>query len=95
MKWYIEKPLSRFAFWDGGLDRAKQLTEAELDRLDDMLPEVFGEEIPEAGEVNDLFWFNFSEVCRLLGYGCNDADEPVRPGDEPDEDEEDEGEGDQ
>lgn len=79
MKYYVEQSLANFKFWEGGKDRADNLTCEELEKLDGLLPQVFGEEPPSDNEINDLFWFDFKTVCSLLGYGCDDRDDPVRP----------------
>ena len=77
MKYTCDNNLTNFKFWSGAEDRAKALTRDELDRLDDLLPDMFGDDLPSDTDINDLFWFEFPEVCHLLGYACKD-DEPIR-----------------
>lgn len=76
MKYIVDKPLTSFEFWSGAADRAKALTYSELEQLDDMLPELLGEEASDT-DINDTFWFDFPVVCHLLGYACVD-DDPIR-----------------
>lgn len=74
MKYTCEDNLTNFKFWSGAADRVKDLTYDELDRLDDILPEYFGdEELPSDTDINDMFWFDFSTVCHALGYAYIDG----------------------
>lgn len=77
MKYYVEESLSDFDFWGGAADRAKNLDSSELDQFEDMISDYIGDE-PSQTEINDLFWYDFKEVCHALGYACDDADDPVR-----------------
>ena len=65
MKIYFDKPLSQFEFWSGAKDRADLLTIQELDRIGDILG-VENREWEDV-ELNDLFWFDFEHVCKLIG----------------------------
>lgn len=86
MEYIVEKPLSDFSFWSGAQDRAKQLTPDELDKIEDVLPELFGEKTPTETEINDLFWFDFKTVCELAGIEVDENDDVVRDnGDDDDE----------
>lgn len=64
--------LSNFEFWSGGADTAKALTTAQLETLDNVLPEAMGwnvpDNIPSSTEINDLFWFDDDFIARLLGF---------------------------
>lgn len=63
---YIKKEsLTNFKFWGGAVDRAKLLTYSELEKLDEILPNVFFE-TPTDTNINDLFWFEFDSVCRYI-----------------------------
>ena len=77
MKYACEENLTNFKFWSGAEDRAKALTYNELNKLDYLLPDMFGDDLPSATDINDMFWFEFPEVCHLLGYACKDG-EPIR-----------------
>lgn len=77
MKIYTDTALRFFEFWSGGADRAAKLTDDELDRLDDILPDVFPDGLSEV-ELNDLFWFDFATVCELLGYEYDEATDEIK-----------------
>ena len=89
MTYTIEKPLSQFEVWSGAKDRTDPLTIEQLDRLDDLLPEVLGEN-PTDTEINDLFWFEEDFIARLLGFDSWEALERYNDS-EDNEDDEDEG----
>lgn len=67
MQWIVEDSLTNFPFWSSAADRAKMLTHSELQELDELLSEHYGENVPPASEINDLFMFKFGDVCSLLG----------------------------
>ena len=71
MIYTVEKPLSQFEFWSGAKERTDHLTIEQLDRLDDLLPEVLGEN-PTDTEINDLFWFEEDFIAEVLGYNSFD-----------------------
>ena len=72
MKYTVEKPLSSFDFWSGAVTNAQELTSRELDDLDDILPEYFGEEVTDT-DINDMFWFEFETIVHALGYAYIDG----------------------
>lgn len=72
MKFTVEKPLSSFDFWSGAVTNAQELTSRELDDLDDILPEYFGEEVTDT-DINDMFWFEFETIVHALGYAYIDG----------------------
>lgn len=94
MTYTVEKPLSQFEFWSGAKQRTDHLTTDQLDRLDDMIPEVLGEN-PTDTAINDLFWFEEDYIAQLLGFDSWEALERYNDGedDENDEDEEDDEDG--
>lgn len=67
MKFTVDKDLRDFDFWSGAVDNAKELTTEELDQLDGILPEYFGEEVTDT-DINDMFWFEFETIVHALGY---------------------------
>lgn len=89
MIYTVEKPLSQFEFWSGAKKRTDHLTIEQLDRLDDLMPEVMGEN-PTDTAINDLFWFEDDYIAQLLGFDSWEALERYNDG-EDDEDDEDEG----
>lgn len=68
MVYKVDDSLTNFKFWSGAATNAEQLTYDELEQLDDILPEYFGEELPTQTEINDMFWFDFKTVVEALGY---------------------------
>ena len=79
MEYIKDERLTNFPFWSGAADRAKSLEYSELEELDEKVADYFaGDTLPTESQINDLFWFDFKEVCHMLGYACDDADDPVR-----------------
>jgi len=60
-------PLTEFEFWAGGKDTVEELTESELERIEQILEEIYPEGMSEF-EVNDLFWFEHELIAEWLGY---------------------------
>ena len=85
MTYTVEKPLSQFEFWSGAKERTDHLTTDQLDRLDDLLPEILGEN-PTDTAINDLFWFEDDYIAQLLGFDSWKALERYNDGDDDDED---------
>lgn len=73
MKYYVDDSLTNFKFWSGAVDNAKELTYDEMQQLDDILPEYFGEEPPSDTDINDMFWMEFETICHALGYAYIDG----------------------
>jgi len=67
MQWIVDDNLTNFPFWSSAADRAKMLTHGELQELDELLSQHYGDNAPPASEINDLFMFKFGDVCSLLG----------------------------
>ena len=65
MKVYSEMSLTSFEFWGGAKDRAKMLTYEELERIGEVIEELY-EDIEDV-VLNDWFWFDFSWVCESIG----------------------------
>ena len=57
MKAYSEISLTRFEFWAGAKERAKMLTYEEIERIGEVIEELY-QEIEDVA-INDLFWFDF------------------------------------
>lgn len=66
MKWIVEDKLSKFQFWSGAANHAEELTDHQMEMLDDILMDLYPEGI-ENVQLNDLFWFEFDYVKSLLG----------------------------
>ena len=65
MKVISEMSLTNFEFWGGAKDRAKMLTYEEIERIGEVIEELY-QEIEDVA-INDLFWFDFSWVCESIG----------------------------
>ena len=66
MKLYSEKSLCNFNFWSGAKDNALKLTLEQLDEVESMLEDIYPDGMSET-ELNDLFWFDFEQICDWLG----------------------------
>ena len=75
MRIYREIPLTEFEFWAGGKDTVEELTDSELEQIEEILEEIYPEGMSEF-EVNDLFWFERDLIAEWLGY--EDFDEIMR-----------------
>ena len=75
MKIYREMPLTEFEFWAGGKDTVEELTDSELEQIEQILEEIYPEGMSEF-EVNDIFWFERDLIAEWLGY--EDFDEIMR-----------------
>ena len=67
MRIYREVSLTEFDFWAGAKDRAKYLTDEELEQIERILQELYPEGLGET-ELNDLFWFKEDSLAEWLGY---------------------------
>ena len=66
MKVISEISLTSFEFWGGAKDRAKMLTYEELERIGEVIEELY-EDIEDV-VLNGWFWFDFGCVVDWLGY---------------------------
>ena len=66
MRIYSEMSLTNFEFCGGAKDRAKMLTYEEIERIGEVIEELY-QEIEDVA-INDLFWFDFGCVVDWLGY---------------------------
>lgn len=66
MKIYSEISLRNFNFWCGAKDRVCDLTDEQLDEVEEILEDLYPEGMSET-EVNDLFWFDFETIKEWLG----------------------------
>ena len=77
MRYICDESLTNFEFWSGAKDRANLLTFSELEELDNQLEDFFCE-IPTQTQINDLFWFDFDSVCRMLGTTEEELEERAK-----------------
>ena len=74
MRIYREIPLTEFEFWTGAKDIVEELTDSELEQIEQILEEIYPEGMSEF-EVNDFFWFERDLIAEWLGY--KDFDEII------------------
>lgn len=66
MKVYSELSLRDFEFWAGAKENAQKLTPEQLDEVEQNLEEIYPDGIDET-TINDIFWFDFDQICVWLG----------------------------
>lgn len=71
-----EISLKDFEFWGNAIENAKKLTDEELEQVDNILSGQ--EELWNATELNDLFWFQFATVCDWLGLDYDYENDEIR-----------------
>ena len=67
MKVTKELSLSNFDFWGGAKDRVQMLTIDELNEIEWQLEDEYPDGMDET-QINDIFWFDFDWVVRMIGY---------------------------
>ena len=87
MKIYKEESLSNFEFWSGARANAEQLTSEELDQLEQILIDTYGDEGLDEVYINDLMWFDFELICGWLGLDIDDDGNIIREDEDEDEEE--------
>lgn len=68
MRYIVEEDLSGFPFWGQAKDVADNFTNEEMDRLDDIISEMYSDEDPTDVQINDLFAYDSDYLKKLLGY---------------------------
>lgn len=67
MTMVIEKKLKNFHFWDGAAINAAKLKPEELDAIEQQMEQMAeGADEWTVTAVNDYFWFEFEQVCKLI-----------------------------
>lgn len=74
MKIVSEQKLEWFDFWSGAVSNASLLTSQEFAELEGILEELYPQGIDEV-TLNDLFWFDFGQVCEWLGLDEDEVQE--------------------
>lgn len=59
--------LRDFDAWSGGSDTKENLTNEDLDTIENYLTELFPDGMTET-EVNDFLWFERDYIAELLGF---------------------------
>ena len=64
---YSEIPLAEYNFWPEAQDRTRFLTEEELNRIEQILEQLYPEGLNE-DEINSIFWLEEGLIAEWLGY---------------------------
>lgn len=67
MKIISETTITSFEFWAGAKDNANRFTYEEMEQIEFMLEDCFGEDGMTDTQLNDLFWFEPETLCEWLG----------------------------
>ena len=69
MKYIVEESLYNFNAWSGGKDTKDELTYDQLDRVEDLIGEMFSDDNPPtATQINDFLWFERDFIAQHLGF---------------------------
>ena len=68
MKYVVEENLSNFNAWSGGADTVAELTDDQLDQVEELIEELFPCELPTDTEINDFLWFERDTIAQHLGF---------------------------
>lgn len=77
MRTYTEDSLVNFKFWSRAVDNAKKLTIDELEQLDSIFEELYPDGVDET-KINDIFWFEFENICELLGLNYDSDNDKIQ-----------------
>ena len=72
MKYYKEESLTNFEFWGGGADTVEELTDEEIEKIENYLESESPEEGWSDTAINDFFWFEREIIAEWLGYDSFD-----------------------
>ena len=67
MKYLVEDSLNNFNAWSGGKDTLEELTESQIDSVENLIEEYFGD-TPTDTEINDFLWFERDTIAQHLGF---------------------------
>ena len=82
MRYQVEDNIYNFPFWSGAKDTIAELTIGEMNSLEQLIEDIFCDELPTDTEINDFVWFERDTIAQHLGY--DDFDELMHRNDEPD-----------
>lgn len=81
MRYQVEDNIYNFPFWSGAKDTIAELTMDEMQSLENLIDEIFYDQLPTDTEINDFVWFERDTIAQHLGY--DDFDELMHRNDEP------------
>ena len=67
MKIICETSIVNFEWWAGAKDNASRFTYDELESIESMLEDCFGDEGLTDTQLNDIMWFEPETFCEWLG----------------------------
>ena len=67
MKIYYELDLKNFDAWSGAKDTLRTLNYDQIEQLENMLPDILGEEVSDT-TLNDFLWFETDSIAEYLGF---------------------------
>jgi hypothetical protein len=68
MKYQVEENIHNFPFWSGAKDTIAELTIGEMNSLEQLIEDIFCDELPTDTEINDFVWFDRDTIAQHLGY---------------------------
>ena len=81
MKVYYELDLKNFPVWAGARDTFEVLTYRQINQLEAMMEEAWGDEVAET-TINEFLWFERDTIAEWLGFEDWEELEHVNNGDE-------------
>lgn len=81
MRYQVEDNIHNFPFWSGAKDTIAELTIGEMNSLEQLIEDIFCDELPTDTEINDFVWFERDTIAQHLGY--DDFEELMHRYDEP------------
>lgn len=68
MRYQVEDNIYNFPFWSGAKDTIAELTIGEMNSLEQLIEDIFCDELPTDTEINDFVWFEKDIIAQHLGY---------------------------
>lgn len=67
MKYIVEESISNFDAWSGGKYTKDELTEEQLNQVEELIDDIFSK-TPTQTEINDFLWFERDTIAQHLGF---------------------------
>ena len=68
--------LTSFEFWAGAKANAERLTYEEIERIGEVIEELYPYGIDKVN-INNLFWFEFKSAVEWLGYEYDEEKDKI------------------
>lgn len=73
MRWIVDESIGNFQPWSGAVSTYERIRdEGKLDEFEELLKEIYTDELPTETEINDLLWFDDAFVFERLGIKEDD-----------------------